>query len=95
MAEHTPGPWTAHNSQGGRPVIVYADGFAVCHCQTFHGKHQCGQMEANAKLIAAAPDLLKACNGLLQMLEINMPTTYFLSDSRVNAARDAIAKAES
>lgn len=49
MAEHTPGPWTNpwdHLIQG-------AGGAPVCEV---HGQH----MSANARLIAAAPELLAA-----------------------------------
>lgn len=41
----------------------------------------------------AGPCLLEACRELVDMLEGLMPASYFQSDSRVCAARNAIAKA--
>lgn len=54
-AQHTPGPWTVGEAQSGEIAIV-ADGvwvIAVKHGALYHPKG-----EANARLIAAAPDLL-------------------------------------
>jgi len=60
MNEHTPGPWT-HEGQGDITGIE-DNGFGrgpvdVCsvYLRTVEGRH-----EANARLIAAAPDLLEA-----------------------------------
>lgn len=51
---HTPGPWRV----GGDGTIIYApDGFAVANATVFHGRHP-GAAPANARLIAAAPDML-------------------------------------
>ena len=43
-------------------------------------------------LLLAAPDLLKALKGLMEIAKVAMPDTYFQTDSRVKAARTAIAK---
>lgn len=60
MSKHTPGPWT-HEGQGDITGIE-DNGFGrgpvdVCsvYLRTVEGRH-----EANARLIAAAPDLLEA-----------------------------------
>lgn len=53
--QFTPGPWTVGEAQSGEIAIV-ADGvwvIAVKHGALYHPKG-----EANARLIAAAPDLL-------------------------------------
>ncbi len=56
---HTPGPW--HTGTGKAEIIVYAtDGYAVADAKVYHGRHAEGEAEANARLIAAAPDLLAA-----------------------------------
>ena len=48
----TPGPWHVGESA---PCIVYAeDGWAVCNAVVFHNKAD--DPQANARLIAAAPD---------------------------------------
>lgn len=54
---HTPGPW--HTGGRGDRIIYAADGYAVASATVFHNQHD-GQLEANARLIAAAPELLEA-----------------------------------
>jgi hypothetical protein len=60
MSKHTPGPWEVgyHDKHGQRTVL--SQHIEICTC--WH--HSVGaiekEMEANARLIAAAPDLLAA-----------------------------------
>ena len=68
MSEHTPGPWTHRTPADGSRGRIYADNFHVAN--TFGN-------EANARLIAAAPetaaerDRLRALNAeLLEALEV-------------------------
>lgn len=55
----TEGHWTT----GGLtkwPVIVYApDGYAICDTKVYHGRHPAESAAANARFIAAAPDLVR------------------------------------
>lgn len=69
VATHTPGPWEASDidTRG-----VYADGgaamVATCHTLSLPEGKQANRMDvtaANARLIAAAPDLLAACQYVL------------------------------
>jgi len=60
--KHTPGPWEVHNR-----LDIHADHFGTCvaHCYNrIKTKGACdalrSESEANAILIAAAPELLKA-----------------------------------
>ena len=56
--KHTPGPWAYHNTP--TPFIhVAAGGLPICqiYTSTAHGQSM-GEQFANARLIAAAPDLL-------------------------------------
>lgn len=58
--KHTPGPWKIYQSQATMPrVIVSADGSSVADA---NAGFPCAEDEqdANARLIAAAPDLLDA-----------------------------------
>lgn len=57
---HTPGPWEAQ----GRNVLAKRPFGYVCWCDKQKGQH-----EANATLIAAAPDLLAALEALLANLD--------------------------
>jgi hypothetical protein len=70
--QHTLGPWTAGltNSRGVQACVIGAKndrGFTpwVCHIQT--ADIETGN--ANARLIAAAPDLLEAIQDLLNQFE--------------------------
>jgi hypothetical protein len=64
MAEHTPGPWTL---EAGRNFITPDGEFYLSYGKDKHGnpkfKNFCA-LDANARLIAAAPELLKEseCN---------------------------------
>lgn len=63
--KHTPGPWEASFSFPGRDGIgdvwqIDADSHAVCTTQFCYAPNT----EANARLIAAAPDLLEAVQKL-------------------------------
>lgn len=93
ISRHTPGPWLAYqaNSEVGTNywrIRTAPPGSG----DTLRG--YCG--EANARLIAAAPDLLEALLGMVEMFELTgnrlfslngKPTTY-------DKAKAAIAKVE-
>lgn len=84
---HTKGPWMAAarpSSVVGWPVVAPADmGRSVCNVTVGHD-----QSEANARLIAAAPELLEALKIVAQHGRIDN------SESRMNMVGAAIAKAE-
>jgi hypothetical protein len=103
--KHTPGPWRIvidddGNSLSGRPMIaaapeldcaiVHWDGFEQEFWESARGKKE---MHANARLIAAAPDLLEAlerCLNFIENTESEMGDTLECGDK----ARAAIAKAK-
>jgi len=60
--KHTPGPWT-DNHADYPGFVVAASGLRVANASTRDAFRAGGWplMEANARLIAAAPDLLHAC----------------------------------
>jgi hypothetical protein len=94
-ATHTPGPWHVRSSEGQQSHVVYAaDNYAIANATTYHGQHPLHCAEANARLIAAAPELLAAC-------EAALPELDFVSDGLgegfhtvVDGLRAAIAKAK-
>lgn len=55
--QHTPGPWMALEPESSEEHWEIEDGFG--HTATVYGDD--AEAEANARLIAAAPDLLAAC----------------------------------
>jgi len=62
MANPTPGPWAYDKCEiDGRYSIYHMGPIAYCGDTTFEP----GDGEANARLIAAAPDLLAACEAAM------------------------------
>lgn len=102
-AKHTPGPWFA-DSRG------YIYGESIGGCRNENGIHMIAEirgyghlqyrsdcneiMAANGNLIAAAPELLKALEGLCGLAEIR-PGHLHEYKVAVEDARAAIAKATS
>lgn len=90
MSNHTPGPWFVGETWKLRPPIYCNTGEI---CTTEHGQED---SRANARLIAAAPELLEALKELVEWAmdaatELDIPTH---SPSCISKARAAIAKAE-
>jgi hypothetical protein len=92
---HTPGPWKIFEGCGAdkrRPVIVDSipdvDGKFVGNCICFAASTN-PDIEANANLIAAAPEMLEALKMVLQHGRIDD------SESRMAMVAAAITKAES
>lgn len=69
-AKHTPGPWTAVGN-----VVVHAQGVGpryLADCNSVDVPRP--QQAANARLIAAAPDLLEACKQSLSSAQYMVRT---------------------
>lgn len=73
---HTPGPWTTHGPSPGHQIRNMDDGgdYAIINdgkiiAEAFHrvGETRYEDAKANARLIAAAPNLLEACEIGLQI----------------------------
>lgn len=79
-AQQTPGPWAA------RGKYVFAGGDCIGICDTDNASD--GRMEANARLIAAAPEMYEALKLVMQHGRIDD------SEHRMNLVAAAIAKAE-
>ena len=67
MSKHTPGPWKAVYGTSRKLWVRDSGGFLCFMTEPFRYPNQDGryaieilEMEANARLIAAAPDLLEA-----------------------------------
>lgn len=97
--KHTPGPWETDHETEDQSVLG-PDGFMVADCAIFSlmkGAPTEDRCRANARLIAAAPDLRTMLETMIRYAEWQIregadhhPTL----PSAVDAARAAIAKAE-
>ncbi len=88
MTQHTPGPWKlnpAMDFSGTWDAWLGKDGVTIAHIQSHKSKEL---TTANARLIAAAPELLEALKGLCE------PADPATDSRRWEAAKAAIAKAE-
>lgn len=56
MSAHTPGPWKAEYSEGDEWDVLAGESLPIAYISGW----ACSSVEANARLIAAAPDLLAA-----------------------------------
>ena len=84
MSKHTPGPWkwwTTH--EGAHRINPHKGGLVIASCDTRNPFSE--EQEANARLIAAAPDLLEALKETL--------ADGGLSGATRDLVREAIAKA--
>lgn len=92
MVEHTPGPWSVEPDD--RPNMEWNNHIAAGEymriCFMSHYPSRQDEMEANAHLIAAAPDLLAACKA---MFEWTKSRTDIHPADAWEMARKAIAKA--
>ena len=61
MAGHTPGPWTVHGQWQASVRMPNGEGFHVCS----DPRHASDESKANARLIAAAPDMLAALEEIM------------------------------
>jgi len=92
MIEQTPGPWEVTRGTGERLRVVDASHNVPC-IATVHGRN--GNVEADARLIAAAPDLLDALREMIEAIPLDdfgFGWAPLINAKRV--ARAAIAKAE-
>lgn len=78
---HTPGPWTAHETENHMHTLHDARGHHFCNLRNMRRDTSAD----DARLIAAAPDLLNALVAVLPY--INAPVGY------TEQARAAISKA--
>ncbi len=91
QAQHTPGPWFANKNTAGYYDIStgdtdYSPSFAAAH-QNPYMQVDADVLDANARLIAAAPDLLE----MLKVAQLWLDVDGRFDMQGINAA---IAKAE-
>ena len=103
MSKHTPGPWTFTSEQISDDGVQIHDEIRCFHLQSgdtvvLDGCGCCDSPRlgnpADARLIAAAPDLLEALESMLQSFLITQSLEDYPIDAPCNKARAAIAKAK-
>ena len=92
MSKHTPGPWQIGKNFGSVVCDTPVPGISGSDDTEYYGGHLIAESvtEANARLIAAAPELLEALKELMVAADrvSAEPVTW------LGKARAAIAKAE-
>ena len=95
-AKHTAGPWTATGTDAKGTITILADvtrPIAVAH--TTKSIYTQDQVEANARLIAAAPDLASACQFAMRELKTkwaDLSESCFEGHAIIKTLRAALAK---
>ena len=92
--KHTPSPWHTNNNFGNLQIISEEE--KVIARLLNHPDDEIGFKiaESNAKLIAAAPDLLEALIDMVQIVELLFRSTNNPEEGSIGGkARAAIAKA--
>jgi len=95
-AQHTPGPWTATIGKRGAHINVANDhnhplSFSLSYSEIDSGQQAAGQ--ANARLIASAPELFHELDVILAELEDGHTVTIEPGTVKAAHIRAAIAKA--
>jgi len=98
MGKHTPSPWEVGQLDHAGQRIVRGKHIEICTCWHHSVRSIEQEMEANARLIAAAPDILGELKRMVEHFEV------FASDhsmeastetwSALHCAKAAISKAE-
>ena len=86
MSKHTPGPWRYQEGSDPYTHIVRAGETGLGRFVVQCGQSRDGIEEANARLIAAAPEMLLALYRILPLIQEH--------EEEVRLVLDAIAKAE-
>jgi hypothetical protein len=105
MSKHTPGPWSMTQADWELGLIAYVPGLRPAAggargvqynivASKKVGSVTTDNSEADAALIAAAPDLLEACKALLDCPDTNLDELDPITVAAIDTAIAAIAKAE-
>lgn len=95
MSKYTPGPWTVISG-----AIYHSIKLIRLASMDRSGPNKAGPIEcdANARLIAAAPELLETLEAIIQggiwQADDNAPLCISITRAEIRQARDVIAKAK-
>ena len=92
MSKYTKGPWKLHDMEDN--TIVGNDHLAIADANAISRSKE--ENQANAHLIAAAPELLEACKEQMRVIETmgNKTGCWPINDDNLQMAKFAIAKAD-
>ena len=88
MSKHTPGPWRVVEDRVPASLEVYAGKTAIAECWR---RADALTELANARLVAAAPELLQSLQEVIQYFDA--PGDGCFSDAQLAKARAAISNA--
>jgi len=92
MSKHTPGPWV--QTPWDATAIFDAKNLQVPIAQTYPADTSQKEAEANARLVAAAPQLLEALEAVLAYEGDDLPAPETFGTELYNKARAAIKAAK-
>lgn len=92
--KHTPGPWHAGEYEEYDQAVIGPAGIMVADCSIYHETRSIETNQANARLIAAAPEMYAALKALLKECSDNYRSGRAIVPSVMADACDAISKAE-
>lgn len=87
MSAHTPGPWKVEYSEGDEWEVLAGANLPIAYISGWAGR----STEVNARLIAAAPDLLAALAGIIEIGKRDLTNPKY--DAYFEEARAALKKA--
>ncbi len=86
MSAHTPGPWKIGLHDGTRQALWSKDGIRIAEAFSVPSDRK-DQIEANARLIAAAPDLLEMLEAIVDPESGCRLTALALTNARTIIAK--------
>jgi hypothetical protein len=97
QSQFTPGPWKADNGDGEYWGVFDENGAGLAYltedCRSSQGLQSPDEDRANARLIAAAPELLAAAVGAEASMELARVKGTGVDEAVLRILRAAIAKA--
>lgn len=96
MSRHTPGPWVRGQGRNA-PQIIEGDGRVAPKiiAEIYYYRMTNTERDANARLVAAAPDLLAACEAVLaDNTDANLWGDHGLAYAVIEQVEKAIKKAK-
>ena len=86
----TPGPWEISQDNGWRCGVLTSDEHFFIECETVSDKNEaCFENDANARLIAAAPEMYGLLEKLISAMNNHEVGEYYLYDDALKIANEA------